>query len=119
MKDIQNKPEAITESSLEWMPKSVWGPIKWKELHSRGLCSLSMEHESDWFDAFLRGLPCPDCRRHFEEFLGRSPPVFSDRQAFFEWTVAAHNFVNRRVGKPEITIEAARFLHAFGKPDES
>jgi hypothetical protein len=44
--------KAIDESSLAWMPKSVWGPIKWKELHVRargffGFLALARGFASD------------------------------------------------------------------------
>ena len=107
------KTEAISQSSLEWMPKSVWGPIKWKELHTRALCSLATDNEHEWFAAFVAGLPCPKCREHFKQFVQAQPPDFESRSKFFSWTVAAHNFVNRHNGKPEIPPDIARQMHAF------
>jgi hypothetical protein len=104
---------AIRESALDWMPKSVWGPIKWKELHTRALTSLPMESENEWFREYLRGLPCPECRAHFEDFLKESPPDFSSRDRFFRWTVAAHNFVNRACGQREWSVEEARKEHSW------
>jgi hypothetical protein len=105
--------EAIDEKSLEWMPKSVWGPIKWKELHTRGLIELGMEHEADWFTSFVDGLPCPKCRDHFCAFIEQSPPDFRSRSHFFAWTVAAHNYVNQATQKPSLTVEAALKVHRF------
>jgi hypothetical protein len=110
-------PDAIDEASLTWMPKSVWGPIKWKELHVRGLVDLPMENEQLWFSAFVAGLPCPECRQHFKEFLSNHPPDFSSRQAFFSWTVAAHNHVNQATGKPSLSSKQAYETHRFD-PDE-
>ena len=104
--------KAIDESSLSWMPKEVWGPIKWKELHVRGLAPFPMDDEDKWFAAFLKGLPCPKCRAHFCSFLETTPPDYSSREAFFEWTVTAHNFVNAANGKPDVTVAEARALHA-------
>jgi hypothetical protein len=109
--------DAIDYSALDWMSKSVWGPIKWKELHAGGLCELPMDHEKQWFKNFVEGLPCPDCRRHFEEFLNGHPPDFATRERFFLWTVKAHNSVNRALGKPELSVEDARELHSWKKED--
>lgn len=103
--------KAIDESSLSWMPKEVWGPIKWKELHVRALSPFPMDGEAEWFEAFLNGLPCPKCRAHFCDFLGRTPPDFSSRDAFFGWTVEAHNFVNEATGKPRVGLAEAKKLH--------
>ena len=108
--------EAINEEGLEWMPKSVWGPIKWKELHTRALLDRPMHGEDRWFAAYIDGLPCPKCRAHFEEFLGQSPPDFRSRSDFFAWTVAAHNFVNNALSRRALTVEEAFQEHQF-KPD--
>jgi hypothetical protein len=109
--------DAIDESSLEWMPKSVWGPIKWKELHTRGLVDLPMDNEGRWFSAYVAGLPCTKCRQHFEQFLAAHPPDFKSRHDFFAWTVEAHNFVNEATGHPRLNIDEARKVNRFA-PDE-
>ena len=106
-------PKAIDQRSLEWMPKAVWGPIKWKELHTRGLVDLSMDGEGKWFETYIEGLPCPKCRQHFQEFLSDHSPDFSSRPNFFVWTVGAHNHVNRALGKRVLTEEQARQVHRF------
>jgi hypothetical protein len=105
--------EAINEEGLEWMPKSVWGPIKWKELHTRALLERSMEGEEHWLAAYLAGLPCPKCREHFEEFLRKSPPDLRSRRQFFVWTVAAHNFVNEAIGHRTLGVTEALNEHQF------
>jgi hypothetical protein len=103
--------KSINAHSLDWMPRSVWGPIKWKELHVRALSPFPMSEEAQWFDAFLAGLPCPKCREHFKGFLEQTPPDFTSREAFFNWTVQAHNFVNEATGKPLLDVDEARSLH--------
>jgi hypothetical protein len=103
--------ESINSSSLEWMPKEVWGPIKWRELHYRGLIKLPMDDEWDWFNSFRKGLPCPKCRKHFEMFVQKNPPDLSSRPKFFAWTVAAHNHVNEALHKKTVSVEKARRLH--------
>jgi hypothetical protein len=103
--------KSIDYKSLEWMPKSVWGPIKWKELHCRALVPLPMNGESYWFAAYLEGLPCAKCRLHFEAFVHDHPPDFRSRNAFFEWTVLAHNHVNEANDKPVMTLAEARWAH--------
>lgn len=103
-----NKP--ISESSLEWMPKSVWGPLLWRQLHCRALAYLPMHSESKWLDDFILNIPCPLCQAHFNEFHKMNPPDLRSRIAFFEWTVSAHNYVNRSKNKKEYTVaEALKF----------
>lgn len=111
--------EAIDEKCLEWMPKSVWGPIKWKELHTRALIDRAMTGEERWFADYVEGLPCAKCRRHFEEFLAQSPPDLRSRPLFFAWTVEAHNFVNEALGKKTFTKEEAHAEHFFPPEPES
>lgn len=110
---MDERDESIDKASLEWMPKNVWGPIKWRELHARGLIKLSIAGEQVWFDDFIRGLPCPDCRKHFEAFVLKNPPVLESRRAFFAWTVKAHNHVNAHTGKPLVTVAEAYLIHHF------
>lgn len=111
MSDGEATTEAIDRASLAWMPKSVWGPIKWKELHVRGLVDLPMDDEAVWFHDFVEGLPCPKCREHFAAFLNDSPPNFKSRRAFFEWGIKAHNHVNAANGKRSLSVEEARKQH--------
>lgn len=104
-------PTAIETHSLDWMPKAVWGPIKWRELHCRALTNLPMEKEKQWFEQFLKGLPCPKCRNHFGKFLEDKPPQFGRREDFFAWTIDAHNYVNQELGKPLVSLEDAKDIY--------
>jgi hypothetical protein len=103
----------IPEASLAWLPKSIWGPMKWQELHCRGLMhEKDMTGESEWFKLFVESIPCPKCQLHFESYIQQFPPVFTTRQLFFKWTVDAHNFVNRALKKSELSLFDAVVLHA-------
>jgi hypothetical protein len=102
---------SINRASLDWMPKNVWGPIKWKELHYRGLIDLPMDDEKEWFDNFCEALPCPHCREHFAAFVKKKAPDLTSRENFFAWTVAAHNAVNQATGKAQLSVDEARQLH--------
>jgi hypothetical protein len=103
--------DPINTASLEWMPKQVWGPIKWKELHTRALIPLSPDELKDWFGGFMASLPCEECRTHFNQWVLDNPPDFTK---FFAWTVAAHNEVNEKTGKPSVSEEEARIIHGVG-----
>lgn len=84
----------------------------WAELHARPWRMGSPEHEADWLAAFSRRVPCGTCQQHWVEILTATPPDFSSTDAYFAWTVAVHNAVNRRLGKPEIDVARARAIHA-------
>lgn len=104
--------KAIPQHPLEWMPKAIWGPLKWRELHCRALVYLSMDHESEWIKSFIESIPCPKCRHHFDSFILVSPPVLTSRPAFFRWTIEAHNFVNRALEKKELDLDQALVLYS-------
>lgn len=102
---------AIPESTISWMNKASWGPLKWRELHLRSLSYLPMKDEQKWFDSFVNSIPCPSCQKHFELFIKDHPPDFSSRPAFFRWTVNAHNYVNRSKGGRQLTIDEVLDLY--------
>jgi hypothetical protein len=95
------------------MPPEVWGPIIWCTLH---VVSLSYPDEpsysekraaKEFFNALGYLLPCPVCRTHFREILQAIPVEnwLDDRKSLTEWVWMAHNRVNQRLGKPDITQE--------------
>lgn len=67
----------------------------------------SMAKEKEWFESFVESIPCPKCQHHFESFIEQNPVDYTSRQGFFEWTVRAHNWVNRALNKPEVTFSQA------------
>lgn len=101
------KNKAISESSLAWLPKSIWGPLLWRQLHCRALSYLPMKGEQEWFNAFIQSIPCPHCQKHFQLFVEQNPPDFKDRPSFFRWTVLAHNYVNKAKDKKEVDLATA------------
>ena len=112
-------PKAIPESPLLWMPKSLWGPLKWKELHSRAFLDRDMSGEKEWFHSFVISVPCPKCQAHFEAFIKACPPDFTSRIAFFRWGVEAHNYVNAATKKRLITLDEAYRMHHFLTDEEA
>lgn len=74
----------------------------WRELHAYNPAEWSADKAQTWFKAWLRRVPsfgCA-CREHFRRILKKLPPDFSSRDAFYAWSVAAHNEVNKSLGKP-------------------
>jgi hypothetical protein len=72
----------------------------WRELHTQ------KEPTQEWFTDWVRRIPpgC-GCGESFESILLRvGEPRFHD---WFSWTVEIHNQVNRKLSKPEITLEKA------------
>ena len=79
----------------------------WKELHTRYLAWPGGK-DTKWLVGFaLRILPSGSCRcrENFVAYLRAHPVDWSNP---FMWSVAAHNAVNARLGKPQLTEEVAR-----------
>lgn len=94
------------------------GPAKWRELHlhASGLVRdgvLNEANERIWLASFSRSIGCLDCRLNWQTELAKLPPDYSSPEAFFAWTVAAHNAVNDRLGKPQFSLSDAQALYAL------
>lgn len=59
--------------------------------------------------ALGESLPCDDCRQHFAQMLVELPPAPGPH--LFEWSVMAHNLVNRRLGKRIMPLAEAEALY--------
>jgi len=82
------------------------GRKAWEQLHSYAGC------DPEWYANWKRTIPsfgC-SCRRDFDAIEKELPPDFSSPDAFFARGVEWHNAVNRKLNKPEITIEEARSI---------
>jgi Erv1 / Alr family len=87
------------------------GPAMWAELHRWALGGC-VEHGQQWLEQFSRRIPCGECKLHWRRHIKQAPADFSSAEALFEWTVEAHNGVNRRLGKPEMAADAAKVYWA-------
>lgn len=80
----------------------------WAELHRH---ALSHPEGTDWawYNAWTDRIPkvgC-SCRDNWRAWVSKNPPDFSN---YFAWSVKAHNHVNRKLGKPDVSEELARRL---------
>lgn len=50
------------------------------------------------------------CKKFYAEWKAENAPDFTSPDAFFAWGVALHNAVNRKLGKPELTIDEAKSI---------
>ena len=97
-----------------------WGPPMWAELHSwaLGCGQLSVAARQAWVRAFFARVPggC-SCRAHIAALeMIILPSLACCRATIFRATVAAHNAVNARLGKSELSFEAA--LQRWAAPAE-
>jgi hypothetical protein len=97
----------------------AWGGDWWRVIHGATLRYPEHPDEADKLriKAFL-GLvpvymPCASCSLNFLNELKQQPltdEVLSSGPKLVQWGVDLHNSVNRRLGKPEVTMDQ---MHAF------
>lgn len=94
----------------ERIPPEIWGPPLWEKIHHRAIESethFDADAERRWLKAIALAMPCGECRLHWLKWSTTNPADLSSASAYFTWTVAAHNAVNRLLGKAEMTLEQA------------
>lgn len=89
-------------------PQNHPGTLLWGRLHSYGLEDHAPDRRRAWFGQWCRlvdQMAGCKCGHHWRDYLRTHPPDF---RHFFAWGVHAHNAVNLRLGKPVISLDAAR-----------
>jgi hypothetical protein len=63
-------------------------------------------------------IPCLSCQEHFFTFLKKSDMdrITASRENLFKFFIDAHNYVNRRFGKSEMSLSEAKKMYGFDKP---
>ena len=82
----------------------------WKELHTHAI-NYTGTNDSTFLGTFARKIPrytkgC-SCQEFWGNWIRTNPPKYGPNNEYFEWTVKAHNAVNKKLGKPEISVEDA------------
>lgn len=83
----------------------------WKELHLRALNfegTDDMEYLIQFSKRIPKFTPGCKCREFWLLWVRSNRPTFNK---YFEWTVTAHNAVNKKTRKREITLEEAKKLY--------
>jgi len=109
----------VQKAALEDMVKAqksemeIKGPGIWRRLHT---LALAWGGDKEGLRQILSGItnsvPCGSCKKHWVELITAKPPACTTSEEFFQLTVDWHNAVNERIGKPVISVEEARRLHA-------
>lgn len=97
-----------------------WGPAAWNTLHAFAhstpptLDARAREDMGRFLHLFGRHLPCPTCRAHFSRYLDAhmSPQSLATRESVVRFVHHAHNDVNRRLGKPVVSLEEHYALYS-------
>ena len=82
----------------------VKGVPPWTRLHSYRWCDPVWLAE---WELSIPGYGC-QCRRDYALYKASTPPDFSSPEALWLWGFNLHNWVNRKLGKPELTVDEAR-----------
>lgn len=111
-----------SESGSSYDP-DAFGPAFWFTLHNSSTTYPNnptdvVRHKMKQFLTALPLLvPCVSCREHFYSFIQQTDldKVVSSRESLFEFFVNVHNYVNRRYGKSEMSLDHAKKLYGFDK----
>lgn len=62
-------------------------------------------------------IPCVTCKEHFYDFLRSTnlEEVTSSKENLFNFFVRVHNYVNKRYGRREYSLNEAKELYGFNK----
>jgi hypothetical protein len=110
------------------LPPTAWGPFFWHTMHIVALgypLKPTYGHKKaakEFFESLTFLIPCPICREHYAEFLKEMPitPFLDRRDDLFKWTVALHNKVNVKLGKPLYTeLDSIAFYTRLGASGRS
>jgi hypothetical protein len=115
--------QVIPAGTLAWLVESKGKrgtPATWQELHRRYLDWTAGQFDWQWLMAdfiprISNAANC-QCRANFRQW------VFDhnvDWRNPFAWSVAAHNAVNLRLGKPLLSVDAARAYWSLQAADAS
>ena len=99
------------ESTLRLRIESRLSP--WIALHNGSIVDAASLAE---WEKTIPQYEC-GCRAFYAKHKADNPPDFRTPEAFFAWGIALHNAVNRKLGKPELTLEEA--LSIWRKDDGS
>lgn len=106
------------------MDPQVWGKYQWTTIHfvALGYPKAPTESQKQYYFTYFSKilpeiLPCLKCRKHLKQTLQTehpmTPSALANPDTLFEWTVSLHNVVNRRLGKPTLSLEEARGIYMY------
>lgn len=91
--------------------KSEWGPPQWKLIHIYARCLNDDTRDGyiNYIYSLTETLPCGKCRDHWAKLLCIFPVELNvkNNKTAFAWSFVIHNEVNKSLGKPELTYDAA------------
>jgi len=122
---MKGKPLKLNYVTLEYANSGnpeVWGPAFWFSLHN-GALRYPVNAAPLWrqrMKHFILGIPvmvpCEKCSDHATAYIegnyNRIDTVVSGREELFKFFWEFHNYVNKRLGKPLMTLRAAYTMYS-------
>lgn len=94
--------------------KQYYGPGYWSAIHIDAFNAKTYDQKitaSNTIARLITTFPCLKCRRHATEYASHHPFIHSisdpDPLSLFKWSCLFHNTVNKRLGKPILSLEQA------------
>lgn len=81
-------------------------PNAWTPLHDGTV--KDAESLLEW-EKLIPSFGC-ECRKDYCRYKKENPPDFSSQESLWLWGWRLHNYVNRKLGRREISIEEARAI---------
>ena len=103
----------IGESNVPLPDPRYWGSKFWFTMHTVAYfyphepTRDEMLHAKNFYESLKVLLPCPGCAQHYSELLEKIPlhGAVTSRMNLITWVNNVHNEVNRRLGKPIVSLE--------------
>lgn len=107
---------------------SSWGPCGWTFLHTASYAypdkptSTDKENMFKFLWYFSRVIPCGICRKDFTKYIDTMLPEFENSAIFtsklnlVRFSIDAHNYVNRKLGKREYSYHEVDEIYLLGEP---
>ena len=95
---------------------TVWNDLHCRPLKTNGTSPWTEGSNDDaWMREWTKRIPrftkgCK-CNEHWSKWYPQNKPDYKSRDAYFAWTVKAHNAVNARLGKPQVTVEEMKKVY--------
>lgn len=104
------------------MNPNVWGKYQWTAIHFSALGypwnpspTIKKNFRTFFMEILPSILPCESCRNHLSQTLSQHPITDKDlenSETLFQWTVNLHNTVNKRLGKPTLSLTEAKAIYS-------
>jgi len=99
-------------SSTVYLDPKIWGPHYWFFLHTVAMTyphhpnAVTKKKYYEFIQNLPLFIPVEEISKEFEKFIDLYPitPYLDNRDSFVRWVHFAHNKINEKLEKPQITL---------------